>query len=110
MKVVYMAHSYRADTEWGVFTNIISAHVYAKQLWDKGYAVINPLSNTAWMGTGTFGFNEVMAGDFEILSRCDILVLCPGWERSEGCRMEYEKALAGGLKIYTDINEVPYES
>jgi len=107
MKIIYLSHPYRSGTEWGVWLNIHSAHLYAKDLWRKGYAVISPVSNTAFMGE-LDDFEHWMAGDLEILGRCDILVLAPGWERSEGCKMEYSKAIELGLKVYEDIEEVPY--
>jgi hypothetical protein len=109
MKVLYLSHPYRAGTEWGVYLNVQSAHFYAKEMWRRGYACISPVSNTAFMGEAG-DFDKWMAGDLEILGRCDILVLCPGWERSEGCRMEYDFARSRGLKIYQDVSEVPYET
>lgn len=108
-RVIYLSHPYRARTEWGLWCNIQSAHTYAKQLWMKGWVCLSPVSNTAFMG-GEDDFEMWIDGDLELVSRCDAWAGAPGWERSEGCRMEYEKAIAGGLTIYTDINEVPYES
>ena len=108
-RVIYLASPYRAKDEWGVWTNIVSAHISAKQLWDKGYAVISPVSNSAWMGEMD-DFEKWMEGDLEILSRCDILVLNHGWQKSRGCRMEYDRAIALGLRIYSSPEEVPYET
>ena len=99
MKVIYLASPYRAKDEWGVWTNIVSAHLAAKQLWSKGWACISPVSNTSFMGE-VGDFNKWMDGDLEILSRCDALCLNYGWERSEGCRMEHDKAIELGLIIY----------
>lgn len=106
-KVIYLSHPYRSATEWGVWCNIQSAHTYAKQLWRKGWAVISPVSNTAFMGD-TDDFDVWMSGDLEILSRCDAIAMSPGWERSEGCRMEYSKAVELGMAVY-NTEEVPNE-
>ena len=104
--VIYLASPYRAKDEWGVWTNIVSAHISAKQLWAKGYAVISPVSNSAWMGEMD-DFEKWMEGDLEILSRCDILVLNYGWEKSRGCRMEFKKAIDLDMPIYYSVEDVP---
>lgn len=36
---------------------------------------------------------------FEILSHCDALWLCEGWEESRGCNMEYAYALGKGIYV-----------
>jgi hypothetical protein len=54
-------------------------------------------------------FDKWMAGDLEILSRCDAIVMCPGWNKSVGCLMEFSKAKELGIKIYHTIDEVPDE-
>jgi hypothetical protein len=55
-----------------------------------GYAVLCPHANTAFMD---FGCDEVfLDGDLEILRRCDLVVVAPGWESSEGTRAEIREA------------------
>ena len=107
--VIYLAAPYRSSTEWGTYLNITSAHFYAKEMWRRGWACISPVSNSAFMGE-LGDHDKWMAGDIEILSRCDAICLCPGWERSVGCREEYAKALELGLTIYLSPDEVPYEN
>jgi hypothetical protein len=104
--VIYLASPYRARDEWGVWTNIVSAHIAAKQIWNKGHACVSPVSNTAFMGEMD-DFDKWMRGDLEILSRCDAICLNFGWEKSEGCRMEYSKAVELSLAIYYGPDSVP---
>ena len=104
--VIYLASPYRGRDEWAVWTNIVSAHIAAKQIWNKGHACISPVSNTAFMGEMD-DFNKWMRGDLEILSRCDAICLNFGWEKSEGCRMEYSKAIELGMPIYYGPDSVP---
>lgn len=41
------------------------------------------------------------------LSKVDALLMCDGWEKARGCKIEYETAKAYGIKIlYTDFLEV----
>jgi len=104
--VIYLASPYRARDEWGVWTNIVSAHIAAKQIWNKGHACISPVSNTAFMGEMD-DFNKWMRGDLEILSRCDAICLNFGWKNSVGCGLEYAKAIELGLTIYYGPDSVP---
>lgn len=43
---------------------------------------------------------EGMNWCLNMLSRCDALILCEGWENSKGCCMEYACAIAKEIPIY----------
>ncbi len=49
----------------------------------------------------------VVENDFHWLDACDALFLLPGWDRSRGARMEWQRAIARGLTIYMALDEVP---
>lgn len=40
-----------------------------------------------------------LAESLEIMSRCDTVYFCRGWEEARGCRIEHEAAQAYGLEI-----------
>lgn len=44
-------------------------------------------------------YAELMLNDIVELHRCERAVFCPGWERSDGCREEYEECLRRGIEI-----------
>lgn len=44
-------------------------------------------------------YPKVLALCLELLSRCDGIVLCEGWEKSKGCNAEYAFAIQQGLEI-----------
>lgn len=47
--------------------------------------------------------HEHMLKDLGMLLRCDAIVLCPGWEHSEGCLLECSVAKQCGMAIaYAD--------
>ena len=99
MRVIYVAGKYRADTENGVFENIIHARREAQRLWQKGWAVICPHTNSMFMGSMLA--NEVfMQGDLEIVRRCDAIYMLSNYKDSEGALRELELAKELGLKIY----------
>jgi len=99
MKVIYVAGPYRADSENGVFENIIHARREAQKLWHKGWAVICPHTNTMFMGE-TKPDLIFLAGDLEILKRCDAIYMLRGWGASEGAKCELNQARSDGLMIY----------
>ena len=80
---VYVAGPYRASTENGVAENIWNARVVALDLWGRGYAVLCPHMNTAFLG-GAEDDQVWLAGDIEWLHFAELLVLAPGWENSSG--------------------------
>src|SRR5512138_1662394 len=83
MKVVYIAGPYRAESEYGVLNNIRRAEEIAVKYWDQGCAVICPHKNSAFLG-GPARDQMFLDGDLELVRRCDIVVMCPGWASSRG--------------------------
>jgi hypothetical protein len=102
MKLAYVAGPYRATTIHQVVKNIRSAEEVALRYWLKGYAVICPHKNTALLD-GAAPDEVWLNGDLEILSRCDVIIMAPGWENSRGACAELDFALDRGLEvIYED--------
>ena len=102
MKLVYVAGPYRSSTEEGLYQNIQTAREYAKKLWQAGYAVICPHSNTAFMG-GVMPDEVFLDGTLEMLKRCDHIFMLPRWNESSGARAEKEFADAHGItEVFLD--------
>jgi hypothetical protein len=104
MKVAYIAGPYRGRSQIKIINwlqrqaNIRRAAKVAKWAWREGYAVVCPHKNS-----GNFdGLNTDLVflnGDVEILQRCDVMILAPGWERSEGTKGEIQVAFNTGIRI-----------
>lgn len=98
MNVVYLAGPYRAPTIRGVVQNIRAAEAVALQLWQAGFAVICPHMNTALLD-GAITDEVVMAGDLELLARCDAIVMLRDWQSSKGAKAERLFAREHGIPV-----------
>lgn len=91
MKVCYIAGPYRADTHRGVVENIRAAEAVAIEVWKLGYVALCPHMNSA-LFSGIAPEEVFLEGALELLRRCDMVVVVPGWERSTGTRAELDEA------------------
>lgn len=99
--------------------NLPKFHSVAEKLRKKGYEIVNPAEHGNWLDV--FMHNDYdnapnnMARDIGnmvevIISRCDGVVLLPGWEDSKGAKIEAFTAITFGLKphIYDEDYEEPF--
>lgn len=98
MKLAYIAGPYRAKTIFQVQANIRKAAEIALKYWKAGCAVICPHTNTAFFD-GECPDQVWLDGDLEMVSRCDVIVMVPGWEKSRGACVEHELAVGLGKQI-----------
>jgi hypothetical protein len=96
--IAYISGPYRAPSIRGVQQNIERASDVAFKYWHKGYAVISPHKNTN-LFDGEDDADLWIKGDLEILSKCDVIVMMKGWEKSEGARMERDFAKRNKINI-----------
>lgn len=102
MEIAYISGPYRAKTLWGVKCNIEKAGMVALEYWRKGYAVICPHKNTAFFDGALNGYGDAevwIKGDLEMVKRSDVIVMLPGWQKSEGATQEHGYALRYKLRI-----------
>ncbi len=98
MKIVYIAGPYRAKTKLGIIRNILKARKVAKWCWEAGYAVICPHSNSA-LFDGCATDEVFLEGGLKLLECADIMVVLPGWEKSQGTLAELEYAKEHSIPI-----------
>jgi len=95
--VIYIAGPYRADSTWGIKRNIRAAEEVGIAVMHMGAMPLIPHMNTAhW--DGLFPDEVFLAGTAALLLRCDAIVLCPGWNKSEGAKNELRLA---------NMNDIP---
>jgi hypothetical protein len=103
MKLIYVAGPYSAPTEYEVQLNIAKAEAAALEIWKTTRAAaICPHKNTAHWG-GALTHDEFIAGDLEMIRRCDAVFLLDGWERSKGAREEYNFAMEHGIFVFYNL-------
>ncbi len=118
MLLVYVAHPYSAPTPELIAANIANAEKVGRHLIERGCGIIIPGKATHQMDLPTRDFERVPDSYFyelglEIMSRCDILFLCPGWRQSEGCKLElkyWNKIHPNSNLVFTNVDEIPDES
>jgi len=109
MRVAYVSGPYRSKQGInGVYQHIQLAREVAVRLWRYGYAVLCPHLNSALMD-GIVSDLSFLEADLEMLRRCDLVVMVPGWQHSEGACAEREEALRLGMPVWVwpDVPTVP---
>ena len=77
-----------------------------KSLNKLGYEVVNTLFTDEWYSQEKMEERGVvqiplcfLAKSLESMSLCHVAYFCKGWEKTRGCRIEHEAAVAYGLKV-----------
>ncbi len=95
MKRVYVAHPYGGNEE-----NKLKVEDLVRKMVknDSDILYISPIHSTGYLYNDV-EYEKGMEYCFELLSICDELLLCEGWENSRGCKMEKAYAEKYGIPI-----------
>lgn len=66
------------------------------KLAEMGYLPVNPMENGL---SADEPKKKHLKIDFHLLTDCDMILLCDGWDTSEGCQKEATVALWSGIEI-----------
>lgn len=100
IKVAYIAGPLTAPTQWQREQNIRAAEevsIAAARI--LGVFPYTPHSSARYFW-GEISDEFWIEGELEILRRCDMLVLCPGYENSKGTIAEIEEAVRLEKEIF----------
>lgn len=107
--IVYVAGPYAGKGRlrllrwWRQRNNIRRAYQTAKRLWQEGYTVICPHTNTAWMDDAC-SRESFLEGDLRILAKCDAVVLLPGYANSEGTKGEIKFVFENDIPVFENVD------
>ena len=95
LSLIYLAHPFGGKQE-----NIEKVQkIIADLIWQiPDHTFYSPLHATGFL-YDKLNYIDGMDHCFEVLSRCDELWLCDGWQESRGCNMEYAFAKGKGIPI-----------
>lgn len=99
MNLVYVAGPVRNPSLYERHKNILRGESVAVELWQMGFAVISPHKNCEFID-GAVTDEQIIAGDLEIISRCDAVIILPGWKSSVGTRAERTFCLENNIPIF----------
>lgn len=83
---------------------------FIKTVDSKKYSVVGNLTPPEFIGSEDDvhkvenGALYCLAQSIDAMSRCDVVLFRPGWERARGCQMEHEIAAEYGLDILYEDN------
>ena len=94
MKLAYVAHPYTGYEE----TAPKQVEKIIRELRKKNHEVtyISPVNSFAHFGD-TVSYDDMMMMCFNLLQKCDVLILAGNWRNSVGCKLE--RMLAENLAI-----------
>ena len=101
--VIYLATPIRPKNGQTLEGNLAKAKQIALELWKKGYTVFCPAANSDLpisLADKEVEAERWLNGDIEILTRCDAIVVEPGWDCSVGVKGEISVASTAGIPIY----------
>lgn len=77
-----------------------------KVLHEKGYEVVNTLFTDEWYSEESMEERGVvnrplcfLVKSLENMSLCHAAYFCKGWEKTRGCKLEHDAAVAYGLTV-----------
>lgn len=77
-----------------------------KALEERGYEVVNTLFTDEWYSDEKMKERGVvqiplcfLAKSLENMSLCHVAYFCKGWEKTRGCKIEHDSAVAYGLEV-----------
>ena len=110
-KIIYIAGRYRDFRgDFFVEANIREAGTHALMIWLFGGVALCPHMNTAHFG-GAHNIKDYtrLEGDIDLMLCCDAVYAIPGWDSSEGAKVEVKVATENNLPIlYNDADLFKY--
>lgn len=98
MKIYYLAHPVRPDSQFTEKQNLEDVIQIQKLLWDCGVWTIIPWYTNVLIRPNTVNIDEYLVFDEECVRRCDGIILS-GHRLSDGMKAELKAAREAGLDV-----------
>ena len=109
MKTIYISGPMKNMTDG----NMAAFDEAEKQLKQLGFDVLNPHKICEELNIRFFEMGKVPEYEdylkediIQMLSKCDKVLVLPGWRQSKGSKLEIANAIACGLDVVFDISDV----
>jgi hypothetical protein len=109
MKTIYISGPMKNMTDG----NLEAFDEAEKQLKQLGFDVLNPHKICEKLNIRFFEMGKVPEYEdylkediIQMLSKCDKVLVLPGWRGSKGSKLEIANAIACGLDVVFDISEI----
>ena len=101
--IIYTAGAIRPKNSQTLQGNLKVAKDIALELWKDGFTVICPHANTDLpieLAEKEMDTIRWLEGDLEMIAWCDAVLVCPGWESSDGTKGEIKFAEERNIPVY----------
>jgi len=104
--LIYIAGALRADVPTYI-SNCSKMIKTAEKVRRQGYAVYIPcLDLIQGLVMSDLSFSDYFDNSAEVLTRCDAVFLCEGWESSKGTQHEIEIAGSLNIPVFESIDDL----
>lgn len=104
LEVIYVAGPYSHAVPAQVSLNVHEAVRFGQQVRAQGFIPLVPHVAILPTGNTEAEYEAALAECFELLSRCDALVLMPTWPKSPGAARERAFAEELGLPVFEGLD------
>ncbi len=103
--LVYVAGPYRASNAWEVEQNVRAAEAHSLKVWEAGGVPVCPHTMTRYFD-GALPDDTFLNGLIELMLRCDLVYVLPGWRKSEGTKAEIAEADQALIPVLFNFDEL----
>jgi hypothetical protein len=106
--IVYVSGAYYGkDSGQSIKSNVELAKQAAIELWERGYGVICPHTNSHFTKEEcNCNYDDYLVSYLEIVKRCNVVFMLDNWKESNGASTERQIALENDIPVFYKIQEL----